>query len=80
VNAMTEATLKALGKSEEPSELMPLGGGNCEEVLARFAELGINIDDLAGKLQEDGEKSFVDSWNGLMAVITSKSAILWKKV
>jgi transaldolase len=80
VNAMTEATLKALGKSEEPSELMPLGGGNCEEVLARFAELGINIDDLAGKLQEDGEKSFVNSWNGLMAVITSKSAILWKKV
>ena len=80
VNAMPEATLKALGKSDEPSEIMPLGGGNCEEVLARFAELGIDIDALAAQLQEDGEKSFVSSWNHLMAVITSKSDILWKKV
>jgi transaldolase len=80
VNAMPEATLKALGKSEEPSEIMPLGGGNCEEVLARFAELGIDIDALAAQLQEDGEKSFVNSWNDLMAVIASKSDILWKKV
>jgi transaldolase len=59
---------------------MPLGGGNCEEVLARFAELGIDIDALAAQLQEDGEKSFVSSWNHLMAVIASKSDILWKKV
>ena len=80
VNAMPEATLKALAKSEEQSEIMPLEGGNCEEVLARFADLGIDMDALAAQLQEDGEKSFVNSWNGLMAVITSKSAILWKKV
>src|SRR6185295_9954910 len=80
VNAMPEATLKALGKSQEPSEIMPLGGGNCEEVLARFAELGIDIDALAAQLQEEGEKSFVNSWNDLMAVIASKSDILWKKV
>jgi transaldolase len=80
VNAMPESTLKALGKSQEPSEIMPLGGGNCEEVLARFAELGIDIDALAAQLQEEGEKSFVNSWNDLMAVIASKSDILWKKV
>ena len=53
---------------------------NCEEVLARFAELRYQLDVLAAQLQEEGEKSFVNSWNDLMAVITSKSAILWKKV
>jgi len=80
VNAMPEATLKALGESDEPSEIMPLDGGNCEEVLARFVDLGINLDALAGQLQEEGERSFVNSWNQLMAVITSKSDILWRKV
>jgi len=80
VNAMPEATLKALGESDEPSEIMPLDGGNCEEVLARFSELGIDIDTLAGQLQEEGERSFVSSWNQLMAAITSKSDILWRKV
>ena len=59
---------------------MPLDGGDCEEVLAQFARLGIHIDALAAQLQEDGEKSFVNSWNELMAVITSKSSILWKKL
>jgi len=59
---------------------MPLDGGNCEEVLARFAELGIDLEALAAQLQEEGEKLFVNSWNDLISVITSKSAILWKKV
>jgi transaldolase len=59
---------------------MPADGGNCEEVLARFAELGIDMEALAAQLQEDGEKAFVDSWNDLMAVIRSKSDILWRKV
>jgi transaldolase len=80
VNAMPESTLKALGDSDGLSEIMPLDGGNCEDVLARFAELGIDMEALAAQLQEDGEKLFVNSWNDLMAVITSKSAILWKKV
>jgi len=80
VNAMPESTLKALGDSDGLSEIMPLDGGNCEEVLARFVELGIDLEALAAQLQEEGEKLFVNSWNDLMAVITSKSAILWKKV
>jgi len=80
VNTMPEATLTALADYDEPSEIMPLDGGDCEEVLAQFARLGIHIDALAAQLQEDGEKSFVNSWNELMAVITSKSSILWKKL
>ena len=56
--------------------MLPADGGNCEEVLARFAEAGIDVDALAAQLQEEGDKSFVKSWNDLMAVISSKCALL----
>ena len=38
----------------------------------------IDIDDLAARLQDEGAKSFVNSWNELMGVIASKSATLAK--
>ena len=44
MNTMTEATLKALANSDEPVEIMPTDGGNCEEVLSQFAKRGINVD------------------------------------
>ena len=55
---------------------MSAGGADCEAVLDKFAAAGIDINDLAAKLQDDGAKSFVNSWNDLMRVIDSKSAVL----
>jgi transaldolase len=78
VNTMPEATLKALADHGELGTILPADGGDCEEVLAQFAKAGIDIDELAAKLQDDGAKSFVQSWNELMTVITSKSAVLKK--
>jgi transaldolase len=51
-------------------------GGNCETILSQFAKAGIDIDGLAARLQDEGAKSFVNSWNELMRVIESKSATL----
>ena len=76
VNTMPEVTLKALADHGELGSILPADGGDCEEVLAQFAKAGIDIDALAAQLQEEGAKSFVKSWNDLMAVITSKSATL----
>jgi len=76
VNTMPEATLKALADHGELGSILPADGGDCEQVLAQFAKAGIDVDALAGRLQEEGTKSFVQSWNDLMAVITSKSAAL----
>jgi transaldolase len=78
VNTMPEATLKALADHGELSEIMSADGGNCEEVLAQFGKAGIDVDALAAKLQDEGAKSFVNSWNELMGVIASKSALLQK--
>ena len=76
VNTMPEGTLKALAGYNQLGSILPADGGDCEEVLARFAEAGIDIDALATRLQEEGAKSFVESWGALMDVIASKSAIL----
>jgi transaldolase len=78
VNTMPEGTLKALAQHSELGTIMPADGGDCEEVLAQFAKAGIDVDALAAQLQDEGAKSFVKSWNELMAVIDSKSAALKK--
>src|SRR2546422_4768387 len=76
VNTMPEGTLKALAAHNELGELLPADGGNGEEVLAQFARAGIDVDALAAQLQDEGARSFVKSWNELLAVISSKSALL----
>ena len=76
VNTMPEGTLKALATHTDLGELLPVDGGNCEEVLAQFAQTGIDVDALAAQLQEEGAASFVKSWKDLMAVISSKAAAL----
>jgi len=78
VNTMPEGTLKALADHGELSEIMSNDGGDCEAALAQFAKAGIDIDALAAKLQDEGAKSFVTSWNELMGVIASKSEKLAK--
>jgi transaldolase len=78
VNTMPEGTLIALAKHDQLGSILPADGGDCEEVLAQFANAGVDIDELAVQLQEEGAKSFVKSWKELMAVIASKSAVLKK--
>jgi len=73
---MPEATLKALADHGELGTVLPADGGDCEEVLVQFAKAGIDVDGLAAQLQDEGARSFVKSWNELMAVIASKSNAL----
>src|SRR5256885_362395 len=78
VNTMPEGTLKALADHGAIGEMLPADGGDCEDVLGRFASAGIDVDALANQLQNEGAKSFVNSWHELMDVIARKSAALAK--
>jgi transaldolase len=78
VNTMPETTLKALADHGDVGALLPVDGGDCEEVLASFAKAGVDVDALAARLQDEGAKAFVKSWEDLLGVITSKSARLAK--
>jgi transaldolase len=76
VNTIPEATLKAVADHGVVGATMPIDGGDSDEILARFAAAGIDVQALADQLQDEGAKSFVKSWNDLMSVIDSKTAVL----
>jgi transaldolase len=76
VNTMPESTLKAFAEHGVVGATMPADGGDCEEVLAQFAGVKIDVQALSAQLQDEGAKSFVNSWHDLMGVIGSKSAVL----
>jgi transaldolase len=76
VNTMPEATLKALATYDQLGELLPADGGNAEEVISQFAAAGVDAAALAKRLQDEGAKTFVKSWDELMGVIASKSSAL----
>ncbi len=76
VNTIPEKTLHAFADHGEIGPGLSSAGGDCEPVLAQFAEAGINVDALAAQLQDEGAKSFVKSWKELMAVVATKSTAL----
>jgi len=76
VNTMPEGTLKALADHGETGPIMAADDVASENMLKQFAQAGVNVDALAARLQDEGAKSFVKSWNELLAVIQSKSAAL----
>jgi transaldolase len=76
IDTMPEKTLLAFAAGGTVKSTMPTDGGDAEEVLARFASAGIDVDALAARLQAEGAESFVKSWRELMKRIAEKSAAL----
>ena len=70
--------MKALADHGALGGILTADGGDGEEALARFASAGVDVDALAGQLQDEGAKAFVNSWHELMDVIAAKSADLAK--
>jgi transaldolase len=79
VNTMPEGTLNALAGHGRIGPAMAEDGGDCEKILVRFAKIGVDVDSLAARLQDEGAKSFVKSWSELISVIATKSKALKKR-
>ena len=62
---MPEETLLAFSDHGKVQRTLPRDGGSAEEVLAEFARAGIDLDQLAAGLQEEGAKAFEASWQHL---------------
>jgi transaldolase len=73
VNTMPEATLLAFADHGQVPQTLPVDGGDCETVLDRFAQGGMDAGKLAGQLQREGAEAFVKSWNDLILCIESKA-------
>lgn len=76
VNTMPEETLLAFGEHGRVDSPMSRDGGDCEQVLAEFVSVGIDIVRLGADLQNEGAKSFVKSWEDLLNAIAAKSKAL----
>jgi transaldolase len=76
VNTMPEETLLAFSEHGRVSGVIPRGGADCEQVLAEFGRVGIDVAELGADLQKEGAKSFDDSWQDLLNAIEAKSKAL----
>ena len=78
INTMPAETLLAFADHGEVDRVLPVDGGDAEEILARFARVGVDNAAVAAQLQREGAQSFDKSWNELMDTIASKSHVLGK--
>ena len=74
INTIPEATLRAFADHGKTGALMPLDGGDAEDVIASFRAQGIDDRALAIQLQREGADAFAKSWQTLMACIAQKRA------
>lgn len=76
VNTMPEETLRAFADHGKFTGVLSADGGDCDAVLAAHAKAGVDVAALASKLQADGAKAFVASWQDLLKSIGAKSKAL----
>jgi len=76
INTIPEKTLLAFADHGEVGGVLPVDGGDAEEVITAFGRAGIDDEKLAAELQREGADSFVASWKDLLGQIESKIAAL----
>jgi transaldolase len=74
VNTMPDGTLEAFFDHGEVGEPLPADGGDADALLSRFTEAGVDLADVAARLQRDGATSFVTAWNELMTRIEAQTS------
>jgi transaldolase len=72
IDTIPDATLLAFADHGTIKGELPDDGGDSDAVLARFAEAGIDTGALAEELQNEGVRTFAESWKDLMACIAAK--------
>jgi transaldolase len=76
INTVPEETLLAFANHGQVNRAMPRDGGDAEQVLVSIARAGIDTNALSRQLQDEGAKSFNDSWKDLLDAIGAKSKAL----
>jgi Transaldolase/Fructose-6-phosphate aldolase len=76
INTIPEKTLHAFADHGEVKSALPVDGGDAEDVIAEFAQHGVDEAMLAGRLQREGAESFDKSWRDVLQCIATTSAKL----
>lgn len=73
INTIPEETLLAFGRCGDVGELLDAGdAGEAEALLAEMEAAGVDLEQLASRLQTDGADAFAESFEKLMGCIESK--------
>jgi transaldolase len=72
VNTMPDQTLEASADHGTVGECLPADGGDADQVIAAFAQAGIDTATLAAELQRQGAEASADSWQDLLARIGAR--------
>jgi transaldolase len=75
INTMPDNTLLALAEHGGRPVSMVRDTRGAYAVLAAHRAAGIDLDELAAKLQSDGAEGFIKSWNELLASVDAKSVV-----
>jgi transaldolase len=78
INTIPDKTLHAFADHGELKGVLPVDGGDAEDVLAEFAQAGVDDAALAAQLQREGAEAFDKSWKDLIGRIAAKSVMLEK--
>jgi transaldolase len=78
VNTLPEGTLLAFADHGDVAAPLSPDGGDAEEIIARHARAGVDVDALAAQLQAEGAKAFVKSWNEMLEGIARKTGAAGK--
>jgi transaldolase len=73
IDTMPDKTLLAFADHGQVGDPIPPDGGDADDTLAAFQSAGIDTDELAARLQQEGKESFNKSWNDLLESIESES-------
>ena len=73
INTMPDKTLRAFADHGKVGEPMAADGGDASEVLAAFADAGVNVDELAARLQVEGADAFSKSWHDMLDSISHEA-------
>ena len=73
INTMPDKTLLAFADHGEATDPLPADGGDADHVLGEFESAGVDVSELAARLQREGAEAFDKSWKELLQSIEEKS-------
>ena len=78
INTMLEKTLGSFAEQSRLKDVLPTDSGDAEDMVAEFAQAGVDDAALAALLQREGTEAFTKSRNDLMSCLAAKSVTLKK--
>lgn len=73
INTIPDKTLEAFFDHGTVSDPLPADGGDADVTLRRFARAGVDVSDVAARLQSDGAKTFVAAWGELLERVKAQA-------